>query len=46
VHRKQVFVDNCAACHGDDGQAGIKDRLVGGKGTLVSDMPVKTVGSF
>jgi mono/diheme cytochrome c family protein len=46
VHGKQVFVDNCAACHGDDGQAGIKDRLVGGKGTLASDMPVKTVGSF
>ena len=43
---KQVFADNCAACHGDHGEGGIKDRLVGGQGTLASDMPVKTVGSF
>jgi S-disulfanyl-L-cysteine oxidoreductase SoxD len=46
AHGKQVFADNCAACHGDDGQGGIKDRLVGGQGTLASDMPIKTVGSF
>ncbi len=43
---KQVFADNCAACHGDNGVGGIKDRLAGGQGTLASDMPVKTVGSF
>jgi S-disulfanyl-L-cysteine oxidoreductase SoxD len=43
---KQVFADYCAACHGDSGQGGIKDRLVGGQGTLASDMPIKTVGSF
>lgn len=43
---KQVFADNCAACHGDNGQGGIKDRLVGGQGTLASDKPIKTVGSF
>ena len=43
---KQVFADNCAACHGDNGQGGIKDRLVGGQGSLASDMPIKTVGSF
>jgi cytochrome c len=43
---KQVFADYCAACHGDNGQGGIKDRLVGGQGTLTSDMPIKTVGSF
>jgi cytochrome c len=43
---KQVFADNCAACHGDNGVGGIKDRLVGGHGTLASDAPVKTVGSF
>jgi len=43
---KQVFSDNCAVCHGDNGQGGIKDRLVGGQGTLASDNPVKTVGSF
>ena len=43
---KQVFADNCALCHGDNGQGGIKDRLVGGQGSLASDKPVKTVGSF
>ena len=43
---KSVYADNCAACHGVNGQGGIKDRLVGGQGTLASDMPIKTVGSF
>ncbi|MCK1288477.1 cytochrome c [Bradyrhizobium sp. 44] len=43
---KQVFADNCTACHGDNGQGGIKDRLAGGQGTLASSAPVKTVGSF
>ena len=43
---KQVFADNCAACPGDNGQGGIKDRLVGGQGTLATDKPIKTVGSF
>lgn len=43
---KEVFADNCAVCHGDNGVGGIKDRLAGGQGTLKSDTPVKTVGSF
>ena len=43
---KQVFADNCAVCHGDNGVGGIKDRLAGGQGTLASDAPVKTVGSY
>ena len=43
---KTVFEENCAACHGDNGVGGIKDRLVGGQGTLSSDSPIKTVGSF
>lgn len=45
-HGKQIFADNCAACHGDNGVGGIKDRLVGGQGTLTSNAPVKTVGSY
>jgi S-disulfanyl-L-cysteine oxidoreductase SoxD len=45
-HGKSVFAENCAACHGESGQGGIKDRLVGGQGTLATDMPIKTVGSF
>jgi cytochrome c len=41
-----LFADNCSGCHGDKGQGGIKDRLVGGQGTLTTDQPIKTVGSF
>lgn len=43
---KAVYDDNCAACHGPEGQGGLKDRLVGGQGTLASSQPVKTVGSY
>lgn len=43
---KVVFEENCAACHGANGQDGIKDKLVGGQGSLTSDKPLKTVGSF
>jgi cytochrome c len=43
---KVVFEENCAACHGANGQDGIKDKLVGGLGSLTSDKPLKTVGSF
>ena len=46
AHGKQVFAENCAACHGDNGVGGIKDRLAGGQGTLASAAPLKTVGSF
>ena len=45
-HGRSVFEENCSGCHGDKGEGGIKDRLVGGQGTLASAMPVKTVGSF
>lgn len=31
-----VFSEQCAACHGDNGQGGIGDRLVGGQGTLAT----------
>lgn len=43
---KAVYQDNCEVCHGPNGEDGIKDRLAGGQGTLATDMPVKTVGSF
>lgn len=43
---KQVYQDNCEACHGANGVGGIKDRLAGGQGTLATDHPIKTVGSF
>lgn len=46
AHGKAVYGENCEACHGPNGQGGIKDRLVGGQGTLASDQPIKTVGSY
>ncbi len=46
AHGEEVFADNCAVCHGDNGVGGIKDRLAGGQGTLASNAPVKTIGSY
>src|SRR5205085_10537080 len=43
---RAVFAETCAACHGDKGQGGVADVLVGGRGTLNTAKPVKTIGSF
>jgi mono/diheme cytochrome c family protein len=43
---KAVYEENCEVCHGPNGQGGIKDRLVGGQGTLATDRPIKTIGSY
>ncbi|MGI9522161.1 MAG: c-type cytochrome [Hyphomicrobiaceae bacterium] len=42
-----IYAEQCASCHGDFGEG--VDRwpvLVGGKDTLASDDPVKTIGSY
>ncbi len=42
---KQIYLSQCAACHGLDGRlAG--NALVGGEGTLSSTQALKTVGSY
>jgi cytochrome c len=41
-----VYLQNCLACHGDGGKDGLNDRLAGGHGSLLTDKPVRTVGSF
>lgn len=46
MNGKTVYEQNCLACHGANGKDGIKDRLVGGEGSLASDKPIKTVGSY
>jgi cytochrome c len=46
THGKEVYQQYCAGCHGPNGEGGFRDRLVGGQGTLASDKPIKTVGSF
>lgn len=43
---KSVYLQKCAACHGENGDGNPADRLVGGTGSLASDGPIKTVGSF
>jgi cytochrome c len=45
-HGREVFDQQCAACHGEKGEGGVGDRLVGGQGTLATPRPVKTVGSY
>jgi len=41
-----VFEERCASCHGETGEDPKYSRLVGGQGTLATDKPVKTIGSF
>ena len=43
---RQLFNMTCFACHGENGVGGIRDRLVGGIGSLASENPVRTVGSY
>lgn len=44
---RAIYLQSCAACHGQHGE-GTKDYppLVGGKGSLKSDNPLPTVGSY
>jgi cytochrome c len=41
-----IFAAKCAACHGVEGEGTVNDRLVGGQGTIGTDRPIKTVGSY
>jgi mono/diheme cytochrome c family protein len=41
-----IYAAKCVACHGEKGEGGLNDRLVGGQGTLKSDAPVRTIGSY
>ena len=47
---KALYESQCIACHGDNLQGGLGDRLIGGRGTLVNSdptkAPVKTVESY
>lgn len=48
VEGKLVYADKCSGCHGDtaQGREPLGPALVGGQGTLRSDNPVLTVGSY
>ena len=43
---REVFVASCARCHGEKGAGDVGPALVGGRGTLRTARPLKTVGSF
>ena len=45
-HGRDVFDQQCASCHGEKGEGGLGDRLVGGQGTLATSKPIRTVGSY
>jgi S-disulfanyl-L-cysteine oxidoreductase SoxD len=41
-----IYTERCASCHGEKGEDPKYNRLVGGQGTLATDKPVRTIGSF
>lgn len=41
-----IFNTKCIACHGPQGSGTVNDQLVGGRGTLTSPTPIKTIGSY
>jgi cytochrome c len=51
VKGAKIYAENCAACHGDQLEGnpakGIGgDKLIGGRGTLATKTPIKTVESY
>ena len=43
---RRPYETRCARCHGDKAQGDVGPVLVGGRGTLATPRPLKTVGSF
>ncbi|MDX1984979.1 MAG: cytochrome c [Bryobacteraceae bacterium] len=43
---RPLFASRCARCHGDKAEGDVGPALVGGKGTLATAKPIRTVGSF
>lgn len=41
-----TYASKCASCHGPTGVEGPQNQLVGGQGSLATDEPIKTIGSF
>jgi S-disulfanyl-L-cysteine oxidoreductase SoxD len=46
VEGQAIFSERCASCHGEKGEDPKYIRLVGGQGTLATDKPMQTIGSF
>jgi len=43
---REVFAARCSKCHGEKGEGAVGPVLVGGRGTLATAKPLKTVGSY
>ncbi|MBI79012.1 MAG: cytochrome c [Pseudomonadota bacterium] len=43
---KEIYNQQCIACHGVQGEGLLNDKLAGGHGSLVTDKAVKTIGSY
>lgn len=43
---RATFAAKCAACHGPVGGGGLAERLTGGKGSLGTAKPIRTVASY
>jgi S-disulfanyl-L-cysteine oxidoreductase SoxD len=43
---KPVYTAKCLTCHGPTGKEGPQETIAGGKGTLATPKPQKTVGSY
>lgn len=41
-----TYVRRCLSCHGPNGDDGPNNKLVGGHGSILSETPLKTVGSY
>ena len=41
-----LYQQHCMSCHGDKGQGGPHDPIAGGLGSIATDAPLKTVGSY
>jgi cytochrome c len=46
VEGRALFALRCAKCHGEKGGGDVGPPLVGGRGSLATPKPLKTVGSF
>ncbi len=46
VAGRDVYLQNCLACHGENGTGGVNDALSGGHGSIDGPQPQKTVGSY
>ena len=43
---REIYANRCAKCHGDKGQGRDSVALAGGRGSLASAKPLRTVGSY